>query len=229
MTGGELADLDCLRPGEGAELLAGHPWRRFVVLGDSVAEGLSEPVPGYPDQPWGDRIAAELRASRPDLAYLNLGCRNLVAADVAAAQLGPALAFDPDLALVAAGGFDVLQPAWDADATEAALRAIVGGLREHGADVLTVGLMDGSFSPYVPERVRGRLRERLHELSRRTAVVGADLGTLHVSLTEHPACQDPGLYSSDGRHGNARSHCISAAEAVRRLGARVSAGRSAAR
>jgi hypothetical protein len=213
----ELDDPYCLRPGEAAGLLAGHPWHRFVVLGDSVAEGLSEPVPGYPDEPWADRIAAELRTARPELAYLNLGRRNTVAAEVRAAQLGPALAFDPDLALVAAGGFDVLQPAWDPDAVEAELRAVVGALRGHGADVLTVGLMDGSHSPYVPDRLRDRLRERLHELSRRTARVGADLGARHLDLTDHPACADPGLYSSDGRHGNARSHCISAAEAVRRL------------
>ena len=37
----ELADPDCLADGESARLLTGHPWRRFVVLGDSVARARS--------------------------------------------------------------------------------------------------------------------------------------------------------------------------------------------
>ena len=36
----EAADPFCLRDGEAAGLLAGHPWRRFAVLGDSIAQGL---------------------------------------------------------------------------------------------------------------------------------------------------------------------------------------------
>ncbi len=43
----EATDPYTLRDGEAAALLAGHPWRRFVVLGDSVAEGCCEPVDGY--------------------------------------------------------------------------------------------------------------------------------------------------------------------------------------
>ena len=216
----EATDPYCLRPGEAAALLAGHPWRRMVVLGDSIAEGVSEPVPGYPDQSWTDRVAAELDAARPGLVQLNLGRRNTRSADVLAGQLPAALEFGPDLAVVAAGGFDLLAD-YRADATEAALRALVGGLRDRGADVLTVGLVDGSYSPYLPDRVRPRLREKLRELSRRTAAVSAELGGLHVDLTGHPVCAEPDIYASDGVHGNARSHAISAAEAVRRLGAEV--------
>ena len=58
----EALDEYCLAEGESAKLLTGHPWRRFVVLGDSVAEGLCEPVPGYSELQWADRLAAELRA-----------------------------------------------------------------------------------------------------------------------------------------------------------------------
>ena len=66
----EAADPYCLRPGEAATLLAGHPWRRFAVLGDSIAEGVGDPVPGYEHLGWADRVAAALRQHRPDLAVL---------------------------------------------------------------------------------------------------------------------------------------------------------------
>jgi hypothetical protein len=59
----ESTDPYCLKAGESRQLLAGHPWRRFAVLGDSVAKGLCEPVDGYSNLQWADRIAAELRAA----------------------------------------------------------------------------------------------------------------------------------------------------------------------
>lgn len=220
----EAADPFCLRDGEAARLLAGHPWRRFAVLGDSIAQGLGDPVDGYPDQPWCDRIAAELTEVQPGLAYLNLGASNSTAARVRARQLDAALAFAPDLALVACGGYDILRFTYDLAGTEAELRAIIAALTEAGCDVITVGLFDGSYAPALSDQVRGPLRERLHELSRRMRAVSADLGTLHVELTWHPASQDPDLYSKDLRHGTRRGHAIAAAESIRCLGAYLGTG-----
>ncbi|MGF1426889.1 SGNH/GDSL hydrolase family protein [Kitasatospora sp. LaBMicrA B282] len=224
---GEADDPYCLTEGEAARLLTGHPWRRFAVLGDSVAEGLGEPTPGYPPQPWAERIAVELRLLAPDMRYFNLGWRNTPAAAVRAGQLPEALAFRPDLALVACGGFDALRSGYDAEAVTAELRAIVAALREQGAQVLTVGMFDGSRSPLVPEQYREPLRERLHSLSARTAEVAAELGALHFDLTAHPASDRRDVYSSDGRHGSGRSHAIAAAAAVRRLGAHLGTGPAA--
>ena len=217
----EATDPWCLRPGEATELLRGHPWRRFVVLGDSVAEGLCEPVDGYPDLQWADRIAAELRAVRPELAYLNLGRRGLRAHEVRAAQLADALAFEPDLALVVCGGNDAFRSAYDAEAVDAELTAMITALREAGADVITVGMFDVSHSPAVPETLRAALGERMRRLSRHTRDVAERLGTLHVHLTDHPLVADPSLYSSDGRHGSARSDAIATAETLKVLAAHL--------
>ena len=225
----EAADPYCLREGEAARLLAGHPWQSFVVVGDSIAEGLGDPCPGYPDLPWCDRIAGELRREQPGLSYLNLGTRNTPAADVRAAQLGPALAAGPDLALVSCGGYDLLRFSYDADAVAATLRAIAAAFTEQGCDVVTVGLFDGSRAPALPDEFRAPLRARLHALSRRTEEISAELGTLHVALTGHPASGDANIYSADPRHGTMRGHAISAAETIRRLGAHLGAvGRAGA-
>lgn len=214
----EAADPYCLDEGEAARLLAGHPWRRFVVVGDSIAEGLGDSCPGYPDQPWCDRIAAELGAGIPDFAYLNLGVRNTQAVDVAETQLGPALEFMPDLALVACGGYDILRIFYDPPAVDAALRTIVGAFTEAGADVITVGLFDGSKAPTMPKEFKSLLRDRLHGLSARTEEIASEFGAIHVSLTSHPAAADADIYSEDPRHGSMRGHAISAAEAIRRIG-----------
>ncbi len=214
----EAADPYCLDDGEAERLLAWHPWRRFVVVGDSIAEGLGDPCPGYPDQPWCDRIAAELARQAPGFEYLNLGVRETQAVDVAGTQLADALSFKPDLALVACGGYDILRVFYDPRAVESALRTIVSAFAGAGADVITVGLFDGSKSPTMPVEFKTVLRRRLQGLSALTRAVSEEYGGLHVSLSAHPASGDADAYSEDPRHGSMRGHAISAAEAVRRLG-----------
>ncbi|MFC4857887.1 SGNH/GDSL hydrolase family protein [Actinophytocola glycyrrhizae] len=223
----ESEDPHCLRAGDSARLLAGHPWRRFAVLGDSVAEGLAEPLPGYSEVQFADRVAHELAATAPGFDYLNLGRRGLRTREVRATQLGPALDFRPDLTLVVCGGNDAFPATYRPDAVDAELRAMVTALRAAGAAVITVGLYNLSYSPSprVPDWLRPGLRTRMRTLSERTAVIAAELGTLHVNLTAHPAATDPGLFAADGRHVNARGDAIALAETVRVLGAHLAATR----
>jgi lysophospholipase L1-like esterase len=223
----ESEDPYCLRAGESARLLAGHPWRRFAVLGDSVAEGLAEPVPGYSEVQLADRIAGELSAAAPDLEYLNLGHRGLRTREIRDSQLATGLDFRPDLALVVCGGNDAFPATYRPDAVDTDLRAMITALRAAGADVITVGLYNVSYSPSpeIADWLRPGLRKRMQTLSERTAAIAAELGTLHLNLTAHPAATDPRMFSSDGRHGNARSDAIALAEAVRLLGAHLAATR----
>jgi lysophospholipase L1-like esterase len=217
----ESTDPYCLRAGESARLLAGHPWRRFVVLGDSVAEGLAEPVAGYSELQLADRLAAELTAACPKLAYTNLGHRGLRAREVRAEQLQAALDFEPDLALVVCGGNDAFPATYKPEAVDVELTAMITALQETGADVITVGIYNVSYSPVIADWLRPGLRRRMRTLSERTGAIAAKLGTLHLNLSAHPAVTDPSLYSSDGRHGNARSDAIAVTEAVRLLGAHL--------
>lgn len=215
----EETDPYCLRSGESEELLAGHPWRRFVVLGDSVAEGLCEPVEGYSDLQWAARIAHELGP----IAYLNLGVSGLRTREILATQLVPAVAFGPDLALVVGGGNDAFPATYDADRVDRELTELITTLQDAGAEVMTLGMFDVSYSPAVVEWLRPGLRQRMRTLSERTAVLADKLGTIHINLTDHPLSTDPGLYSSDGRHGNARSDAVATAETLRVLGRRLRA------
>jgi lysophospholipase L1-like esterase len=226
VTGAEADDPFCLGFGESATLLAGHPWKRFAVLGDSVALGTGDKVDGYSTLPWCDRIAAELRAQQPDLSYLNLGARDVRAGEVLATQLEPALTFDPDLALVVCGGNDALRSSYIADEVDGVLGRIIEALQLGGAEVITVGIFDISHAPTFPEKARATVGQRMQLFSAHTAALAERLGTIHVNCTNHPAQSDPAMYSSDGLHGNMRCHQVCAALAVRRLGAHL--GRSVA-
>lgn len=220
----ELADPDCLAEGESRRLLAGHPWRRFVVLGDSVANGPSYPVDGFCPLRWTDRVAAELRTEAPDLRYLNLGVSGQRAAEVRATQLDDALDFEPDLALVLCGGNDAFRRDYAgsvADAVDAELATMFKALRAVGAQPASICMFDVSYSPAVPERYRDELRQRLALLAEHARALAVRYDCVHIDLSRHRRSTDPTLYSPDGRHGNARSDAIAAAELVRALGARL--------
>ncbi|HEV3171623.1 MAG TPA: SGNH/GDSL hydrolase family protein [Actinocrinis sp.] len=222
-TPAEDDDPYCLRPGEAQALLDGHPWRRFAVLGDSIAEGVSEPVPGYSPLPLADRVAAELSRTSTRLTYLNLGRSGRRTHEVRAGQLASALAFEPDLALVVCGANDALRPGYErrADAVDRDLAAMIRALQACGAEVVTVSIFVRGQYPSLPSWLKPTPTERMALLARRTTALAAELGTLHVDLADHPAAADPSTVSSDGLHGNARSQSVAAAEAVRLLGARI--------
>lgn len=217
----EAADPYCLNPGEAGRLLDGHPWHRFAVLGDSIAEGVSEAVPGYSPLPFADRVAAELARVRPALAYLNLGRRGLRAHQVRAGQLAAALSFRPDLALVACGANDALRPGYQtrADAVDAETAAVIRALQDGGALVVTVSIFVRPAYPSLPAWLRPTGTERMAALGARTAAVAAALGTVHVDLARHPVAAAADSISTDGLHGNARAQSVAAAETVRSLGA----------
>ncbi|WP_433473022.1 SGNH/GDSL hydrolase family protein [Spirillospora sp. CA-142024] len=236
----EWTDPSVMPAADAAALLADAPWTRMVTIGDSVAEGIREAVPGYRDMSWTDRVEEALGAVTPEFAALNLGRRDLVAAQVAAEQLRPALAFGPDLAFVVAGGNDMLRPHFDEDEVRRELASMVSAFRAAGADVVTIGLLDitaaglgpPSSSPHPPpikrraplgpSRFREVMSARTRRLAALTAEVAAEHGACHVdNPPEHPVAADPGIYSSDQLHLNARGHAFAAANTIRALAAHL--------
>jgi EmrB/QacA subfamily drug resistance transporter len=196
-----------------AQLPSGRPpYRRFAVIGDSIAEGVREPVTGYENLGWADRVARAL-----DGEYLNLGKRNLLASQVRSGQLRDALAFKPDLTAVACGGNDLMRGAAP-DEVERELDAIVGPLRAAGSEVVLFAPFDMSRTELVPEPHREAWHGLIEQMGTLAERVARRHGALLVDFRDHPASADPGIYSSDRIHLNARGHAICAAITLRALG-----------
>ncbi|MFB4295830.1 SGNH/GDSL hydrolase family protein [Actinomadura sp. NTSP31] len=218
----EWTDPAVLPAAEAAALLADAPWKRMATIGDSVAEGVRDPVPGYRDLSWTDRVEEALGAVTGGFTALNLGRRDLVAARVRAGQLGPALDFGPDLAFVVAGGNDMLRPHFDEDEVRRELAAMVGAFRSAGADVVTIGLLDITAAGLGPSRYREVMSSRTRRLNALAADVAAEHGACHVDNPPgHPVAADPGIYSGDQLHLNARGHAFAAANTIRALAAHL--------
>jgi lysophospholipase L1-like esterase len=211
-----------------AALLHDARWQRLAVLGDSIAEGVREPSPGFSDLSWIDRIAEPLRAVVSGLAVMNLGRRDLPAREVRERQLVPALAFGPDLTIVAAGGNDALRRSFDPAAVARELDGIVAPLRRAGSDVLMLELMDIVASGLVPEEHAATADERFAALASVTRATALRHGAILVAMRGHPASADPDVYASDRLHLNAHGHAIVGTEAVRALSHAITERRAAA-
>jgi lysophospholipase L1-like esterase len=225
----EAADPDCLDDITAADLLRDAPWRRMVVVGDSVAAGIREPLDGYRDVGFTDRVGEALARARPGFAYLNLGVRDLRLAEIAETQLTEALAFDPDVAVVIAGGNDALGRSFEPDRVRSGLRDLVVPLAEAGAFVVTVGLFDLARSGLLPAHLADVMADRFDQLDAITREVVSDAGGIHVDTHHHPRAADPAIFASDRIHANARGHAIAFAAIVRALAdsLRAPRGRSA--
>jgi lysophospholipase L1-like esterase len=207
----EAQDPDCRSDAEAVELLRGAPWRRLVVVGDSVAAGTREPTPGYRDASGTDRLAEWLARSRRDFRHWNLAQPGLRLAEVRAAQLPAALDLEPDLVVVAAGGNDALARDFDPEAVEDELRALLRPLAASGALVVTLGLFDLARSGLVPSELAGPLAARFDRLDDLTRDICVAAGGIHVENHAHPRSTDPGIFAGDRIHANARGHAISGA------------------
>ena len=161
-------DIDVLTAPELEAMLAGAPWRSLAVLGDG-------------DLSWVDLVVAPLDAAGPGLEVLHLGRRDRSAREVREEQLDRALAFRPDLAIVVAGGNDVLHESFDPAAVRAELDTIVRRLRRGGAEVVMVE----------------RPGERMRPLAAITRSVAAQHGAILVAMRGHPASADPGVYATE--------------------------------
>ena len=98
-------------------------YERFVVLGDSTAEGLDDPDGRGGYRGWADRLAERIARDQGSLLYANLAVRGRNTAQVLAEQLERAVAMRPDLAVVAAGTNDLLRVRFDDAVHDSVLHA----------------------------------------------------------------------------------------------------------
>ncbi len=177
-------------------------FERYVVLGDSTAEGLDDPDEKGGYHGWADRLAERIARQQGGLLYANLAVRGRKTREILDRQLEPALAMRPDLALVVSGTNDILRPRFDPESVAADLETMQRGLIAQGATVVSFTLPD--LTPVMP--LARPLRDRILRLARAFAEASARSGALLVDFTAHPVASDPRLWSEDRLHANSLGH-----------------------
>ncbi|MFI2473266.1 SGNH/GDSL hydrolase family protein [Nocardia xishanensis] len=221
----EADDPMLLAPDAARELLADAPWRRFAVLGDSIARGVGDPSPGYETTGWADRLAALLTSVRPGLAYLNTGRVGATTAQVRDEQLQQVLEFEPDLVHVSCGGNDLFLPGADVDQVRANLDELFAAVSRGGAQVMTFTVADVWQAEHMaPMRP---MRERMAVLNDIVRDLAHRYDAVLVDFWDHPLRLRPQVMSADLLHFTTSGHAVVATEMVRALSARILADTAA--
>lgn len=192
-----------------------HPWHRMVAIGDSFTEGVGDPdehVPGG-HRGWADRVAEELDRLTNDFAYANLAIRGRLYQPIIDEQLEPALALQPDLVTISAGGNDMLRPGADPDAIAQKLDGVIARIAETGATVIMFDGPDVGNTP-VLRSIRGRVaiwNENVRVIAARHGAVMTDLWGLHELA-------DPLMWAPDRLHFSPLGHQRIAVEVLDSLG-----------
>lgn len=194
---------------------APRPWRRYVAVGDSFTEGMSDAHPLAPDTyvGWADRLAALLAGHVDDFGYANLAVRGRKLADIAGPQLDAALALQPDLVSLVGGGNDLLRPRADVDALAARLDAAVARARSTGADVLMATPTDPVGAPII-----GRTRGRVGIFIAHQWSIARRHGCYLLNQWDLRVLQDWRMWAQDRIHMTSEGHRRVALEAYATLG-----------
>ncbi|GIL36647.1 SGNH/GDSL hydrolase family protein [Phycicoccus sp. DTK01] len=194
-------------------------WTRYVAIGDSFTEGMSDPDPDRPDAfvGWADRLAHALdgvaEAEHLPFGYANLAVRGRTLSDVVGPQLDAALQMAPDLVSMVGGGNDLLRPSVDLDSLASRLEDAVVRLRAAGADVLLATPTDTRDAGLF-RALRGR--HAVHAANIFT--IAQDHGCHVLNLWGMRALRDWRMWSEDRIHLTTEGHRRVALAALTALG-----------
>lgn len=176
---------------------------RLVCLGDSFTEGVGDEDPSSPNgvRGWADRVASTLAANHQDFRYANLAIRGKLLGQVLSQQLDPALALNPDLVTLYAGGNDLMRPKVDIDALIEDYDDAVGKVVATGARVILFTGVDG-----VEDALFRRIRGRVAIYNEHVRGIAARHGALLVDMWAMRQLRDRRLWAPDRLHLNSLGH-----------------------
>ncbi|MEV4612625.1 SGNH/GDSL hydrolase family protein [Kitasatospora sp. NPDC049258] len=176
---------------------------RFAALGDSITEGVGDPVPaGW--RGWAAVLAPSL-ADGP-VEFRNLANSGALSNDLIGVQLPAALALRPAYAAVLIGGNDTLRAGFDIARTAGHLDTALAALTAHGSTVLTACLPDPGLLLRLPRPLARPLARRMRSVNTAVHTLSARYGAAHLHLAELPWLTERALLSVDRLHPSAVGH-----------------------
>ena len=175
-----------------------------MAIGDSFTEGIGDPEPRVPGghRGWADRVAEVLASQAPGFAYANLAVRGKLLDQIMRDQAEAALALEPDLITISAGGNDILRPGSDPDEVASRFAALVRRLASGGATVVTFTGPDIGMTP-VMRAIRGKVaiyNMHIYKVAQRYGASVADLWAISGAF------RDPRYWASDRLHFSPLGH-----------------------
>ena len=179
---------------------------RFAALGDSLTEGVGDPVSGG----WRG-WAALLAGHHPGWEYRNFAASGALTLDVLEQQAPRAREFVPHIASVVVGVNDTLRRSFDIHRVAVRLDTVYGGLTGQGAVLLTACLPDPGAMLGLPGPLARPLARRQRAVNAVVHSLSARYGAVHLHLADPVWVEDRALWSADRLHPGERGHRLIAA------------------
>jgi lysophospholipase L1-like esterase len=186
--------------------------RSLVLLGDSTAVGLGDPVPGGRWRGIGPLLADALDTTLTNLSFTGarVGCLRKTQLPQALALTHPpsptSSGARPDVAVIIAGMNDTLRSDFDPVRIRGDLAVVVDALHRAGAVVLIVRYHDHGKVFRLPRALHRALRERIDRLNGVIDSVVVDHGVGCLDLDRMPGSYEVASWSVDRLHPSELGH-----------------------
>ncbi|MFL4478620.1 SGNH/GDSL hydrolase family protein [Paeniglutamicibacter sp. ORCA_105] len=184
---------------------------RYVAVGDSFTEGVGDGSKRRPNgvRGWADRLAEALASDSPGWEYANLAIRSKRLRHIIAEQLEPAIAMEPTLITLYAGGNDVMDLGTKIADILAEYEFLVSQLAQTGATLVLFTGYDVEVSP-----ILGPLRRKNHAYNDGVRLIAAKYGAVLVDYAAFNAYADSRMWGPDRLHMSKAGHKYMAARVL---------------
>ncbi|WP_328772984.1 SGNH/GDSL hydrolase family protein [Streptomyces sp. NBC_00286] len=178
---------------------------RFVALGDSLTEGVGDPV-GEGWRGWAALLADGLAPADAPAQFVNFAVSGAQTRDVLERQTPAALAVRPDVASVVIGVNDTLRCTFDIHAVAARLDEVYAAFTRQGAMLLTACLPDPGGMLGLPGALARPLARRQRAVNTVVHALSERYGAVHLHAAEGAWLEERAMWSADRLHPGERGH-----------------------
>jgi lysophospholipase L1-like esterase len=176
---------------------------RFVALGDSLTEGVGDPV-GDGWRGWAALLAGGL--AEDPVEFTNLAVSGAQTREVLELQTPAGLELQPDIASVVIGVNDTLRCTFDIHAVAERLDKVYAAFTGQGATLLTACLPDPGSMLGLPGALARPLARRQRAVNRVVHALSDRYGAVHLHAAEADWITDRAMWSADRLHPGEQGH-----------------------
>jgi lysophospholipase L1-like esterase len=194
-------------------------YTRFLVLGDSFSEGMSDEIINGNYRGWADRVADVLAKQNSEFKYANFAIRGKLVRQVLDEQVPQVLSFiegPQTLVSFHAGANDALRPSYDHNLVRTAYVKSVTKLVESGATVILFTVLEKNGNG---GKASAMWEERMSTFNKIVREVANKFNLIVMDASMDPESSNPNLLAFDRLHLNSTGHYRVAHAVLERIGA----------
>jgi lysophospholipase L1-like esterase len=181
-------------------------YQRFIALGDSFTEGMTDEIIDGNFRGWADRVADVLSKESSEFTYVNLAIRGKLVKQVAEDQVPQALPFingKETLVSFHAGANDVLRPNYKPENVFPIYNEAVRKLAATGATLMLFTVLERTGNT---GKTADMWAERFGTFNKNVRAMAAEVGAIIVDANEEKFLSDRRLLAFDRLHLNDLGH-----------------------